>query len=151
MLRRLYVDSFRSFVNFELPLGRQQLILGLNGCGKSTLLEVLSALKRLVTGVAHPDSPFPETSRTRWQLRSRQTFEHNCFWPNRLTLIELANFAGFSTAAFRFMNPIVERFDDPFLSFDSAAEASIADRIAFRSRDRRSARVQVRQTLLTPD
>jgi predicted ATPase len=75
MLRRLYVDNFRSFVNFELPLGRQQLILGLNGCGKSTLLEVLSALKRLVTGVAHPDSLFPETSRTRWQLQSRQTFE----------------------------------------------------------------------------
>jgi predicted ATPase len=75
MLKRVYIDNFRSFVNFELPLGQQQLILGLNGSGKSTLLEVLTAVKRLVTGHANPDLLFPESSRTRWQTLSQQTFE----------------------------------------------------------------------------
>jgi predicted ATPase len=75
MLKRVYVDNFRSFVNLELSLGQQQLILGLNGSGKSTLLEVLGALKRLVTGDAQPDLLFPETSRTRWQILPTQTFE----------------------------------------------------------------------------
>jgi predicted ATPase len=77
MLKRVYIDNFRSFVNFELSLGQQQLILGLNGSGKSTLLEVLNAIKRLVTGDAHPDLLFPESSRTRWQTLSQQTFELN--------------------------------------------------------------------------
>ena len=75
MLKRVYIDNFRSFVNFDLPLGQQQLILGLNGSGKSTLLEVLTAVKKLVTGDAHPDLLFPENSRTRWQTLSQQTFE----------------------------------------------------------------------------
>jgi energy-coupling factor transporter ATP-binding protein EcfA2 len=75
MLKRVYIDNFRSFVNFELSLGQQQLILGLNGSGKSTLLEVLTAVKKLITGAANPDLLFPESSRTRWQALSQQTFE----------------------------------------------------------------------------
>ncbi|HMC58460.1 MAG TPA: hypothetical protein VKJ01_04645 [Candidatus Solibacter sp.] len=38
MLKRVYIDNYRAFVNFELALGQQQLILGLNGSGKSSLL-----------------------------------------------------------------------------------------------------------------
>ncbi|MGD0869973.1 MAG: AAA family ATPase [Bryobacteraceae bacterium] len=75
MLKRVYIDNFGAFVNFELALGRQQLILGLNGSGKSTLLEVLRAIKKLVTGDAQPDLLFPESSRTRWQTLTQQTFE----------------------------------------------------------------------------
>lgn len=75
MLKRVYIDNFRSFVNFELSLGQQQLILGLNGSGKSTLLEVLSLIKKLATGDGNPDALFPESSRTRWQTLSQQTFE----------------------------------------------------------------------------
>jgi predicted ATPase len=74
MLERVYIDNFRSFVNFELSLSQQQLILGLNGSGKSSLLDVLIAIKKLVTGESHPDLLFPETTRTRWQSLTRQTF-----------------------------------------------------------------------------
>lgn len=75
MLKHVYIDNFRAFVNFDLSLGQQQLILGLNGSGKSTLLEVLRAIKSLITGGAHPDSLFPTSSRTRWQTLPLQTFE----------------------------------------------------------------------------
>lgn len=75
MLKRVYIDNFGPFVNFELSLGQHQLILGLNGSGKSTLLEVLARIKKLVTGDAHPDTLFPEASRTRWQKLAQQVFE----------------------------------------------------------------------------
>src|SRR5579863_3250108 len=75
MLKRIYIDNFRCFVNFELSLSRQQLILGLNGTGKSTLLDALRAVKALVGGDARPDLLFPYSSRTRWQSLPQQTFE----------------------------------------------------------------------------
>jgi AAA15 family ATPase/GTPase len=33
MLKRLYIDNFRSFVNFEYKPGSKQLLLGANGSG----------------------------------------------------------------------------------------------------------------------
>jgi len=75
MLKRVYIDNYRTFVNFELTLGQQQLILGLNGSGKSTLLEVLRAIKKLITGYEQPELLFPQSSRTRWQTLPQQTFE----------------------------------------------------------------------------
>lgn len=75
MLRRVYIDNYRCFVNFELSLGSQQLILGLNGSGKSTLLEALNAIKELVTGATNPDALFSDSSRTRWQTLAQQTLE----------------------------------------------------------------------------
>ena len=75
MLRHVYIDKYRCFVNFELDLGPQQLLLGLNGTGKSTLLDALTAVKRLVTGEGDPSALFPERSTTRWQVRPQLTFE----------------------------------------------------------------------------
>ena len=75
MLKRVYIDNFGCLVNFELALGQQQLILGLNGSGKSMLLEALSALKKLVTGDGQPGLLFPDSTRTRWQTLSQKTFE----------------------------------------------------------------------------
>ena len=75
MLQRVYIDNFRCFVNFELSLAQQQLILGLNGTGKSTLLDALRHLKQLIAGDALPDVLFPYRSRTRWQSSPQQTFE----------------------------------------------------------------------------
>jgi AAA15 family ATPase/GTPase len=59
MLKRVYIDNYRCFVNFELSLGQEQLILGLNGSGKSTLLDALRAVKALICGEAPPDVLFP--------------------------------------------------------------------------------------------
>ena len=75
MLKHVYIDNFRCLVNFELDLGPQQLLVGLNGTGKSTLLDALNGVKRLVTGEGHPNAVFPEGTHTRWRDASRQTFE----------------------------------------------------------------------------
>lgn len=65
MLKRLYIDNFRCFVNFEYKPERKQLLLGANGSGKSSLLEVIRLLKRFLAG---GEIPFTQSSRTRWQI-----------------------------------------------------------------------------------
>ena len=75
MLKRVYIDNFRCFVNFELALDQQVLVLGLNGTGKSSFLDVLRGVRSVVSGDRKPDEIFPYSSRTRWQSLAQQTFE----------------------------------------------------------------------------
>jgi predicted ATPase len=72
MLTRLYIDNFRSFVNFEYRPERKQLLLGPNGSGKSSLLEAIRYLKDFVKGDVNK---FTQSTRTRWQDRPRQVIE----------------------------------------------------------------------------
>ena len=80
MLKRLYVDNYRSLVNFECILSPRQLILGANGSGKSSLFEVLAFL-RDVCGRNYLLDDKSVAARigtgthTRWQQVSSQTFE----------------------------------------------------------------------------
>lgn len=75
MLTRLYVDNFRCLVNFELKLGRLNLLLGENGSGKSTVFEVLHRLRGFVGGDWKVEAAFPPGDLTRWQSTGVQRFE----------------------------------------------------------------------------
>jgi predicted ATPase len=77
MLKRLYVDNYRCFVNFSVELRPLTLLVGRNGTGKSSVLEVLFALRQLLSGKGKVDDPdvFPARSLTRWQSRNLQIFE----------------------------------------------------------------------------
>jgi predicted ATPase len=75
MLTRLYVDNYKCLVNFDLRLGGEHLLMGRNGTGKTTVFEVLSGLQKLHRNVARLHDAFPPSTLTRWQKRSRQTFE----------------------------------------------------------------------------
>jgi len=72
MLTRIYIDNFRSFVNFEYRPQTKQLLLGPNGSGKSSLLEAIRYLKRFVKG---DSNKFTQSTRTRWQDRALQVIE----------------------------------------------------------------------------
>jgi predicted ATPase len=72
MLTRIYIDNFRSFVNFEYRPEKKQLLLGANGSGKSSLLDAIRYLKNFVKG---DDSPFTQSTRTRWQDIPLQVIE----------------------------------------------------------------------------
>lgn len=77
MFSRLYVDNYKSLVNFELPLQELTLLLGANGAGKTSVLDVVFALRQLLSGSAKISDPgmFPARSLTRWQDRNQQVFE----------------------------------------------------------------------------
>ena len=77
MIKRLYIDNYKSLVNFELPLQELTLLLGPNGVGKTSVLDVMFALRRLLRGEAKVTDAgaFPSPTLTRWQKRDRQAFE----------------------------------------------------------------------------
>lgn len=72
MLTRVYIDNFRSFLNFEYFPERKQLLLGANGSGKSSLLDAIRFLKSFVHG---DPNRFTQSTRTRWLDRSVQVVE----------------------------------------------------------------------------
>lgn len=72
MLTRIYIDNFRSFVNFEYRPERKQLLLGPNGSGKSSLLDAIRYVKRFIEG---DENPFTQSTRTRWQDKPLQVIE----------------------------------------------------------------------------
>jgi energy-coupling factor transporter ATP-binding protein EcfA2 len=76
MLTRIYIDNFRSFVNFEYRPDRKQLLLGANGSGKSSLLDAIRYVKRFIEG---DENPFTQSTRTRWQDKPLQVVEVEAF------------------------------------------------------------------------
>jgi len=75
VLTRLYVDNFRSLVNFELKFDRRCLLLGDNGTGKTSVFDALRRLQDFVIGDGRVHDVFPERDLTRWQVRNQQRFE----------------------------------------------------------------------------
>lgn len=50
MITSIYLDNFKSLVNFKLPLSGFNALVGLNGSGKSTVLQGIDFLSHLVSG-----------------------------------------------------------------------------------------------------
>ncbi len=52
MIKRMFINNFRCFLNFEFLPGSENslLLIGHNGAGKSTVLEVLQILQRIAKG-----------------------------------------------------------------------------------------------------
>jgi hypothetical protein len=75
MLTKIYIDNFRSLVNFEFEPGPVCLILGANGSGKSSFLYALWSLRDVLVDGQPVYLAFPKMSLTRWDIRTLQTFE----------------------------------------------------------------------------
>ena len=75
MVTRIYIDNFRSLVNFELKLDRMNLLIGANGSGKSSVFDVLRKLQDFIVGAAKVHEVFPASGITRWQTSRTQRFE----------------------------------------------------------------------------
>jgi len=74
MLSRVFIDNYRTFVNFECRFGRKQLLLGGNGSGKTSLLQVIYALRQLIANDGSI-APLFRFNRTRWLSQAEQVFE----------------------------------------------------------------------------
>ena len=75
MLSRVYIDNFRSFVNFQVKFKKLNLLLGTNGVGKSSVFTVLHNLQRFLTEQELVHEIFKIESLTRWQTLMTQRFE----------------------------------------------------------------------------
>lgn len=75
MLKRIYIDNFRTLVNFELNFDSINLFLGNNGSGKSTVFDVLRKIQTFVSGDKKLEGIFKLDDCTRWQKNPLQKFE----------------------------------------------------------------------------
>lgn len=75
MLTRVYIDNFKSLVDFEFRPGPIQLILGDNGSGKSSFCEAIRCLRGFLVYAPPASQVFHPTTLTRWDDRPRQVFE----------------------------------------------------------------------------
>ena len=77
MFKRIYIDNYKSFVNFDLRFQDLTLLVGQNGTGKTGVLDVMYGLRRLLEGAARVTDRdvFPPSSLTRWQERDIQRFQ----------------------------------------------------------------------------
>jgi predicted ATPase len=75
VLKRLYIDNYKCFANFEWKPDPVNLLLGGNGSGKSTVFEVLTKLQSIVFDDARVSEVFPSSSLTAWDSRGTQRFE----------------------------------------------------------------------------
>lgn len=66
MLKRIYVNAFRTLVNFEATCGRMGLYLGPNGGGKSSLFDALFRLREFATQGQLVSDCFPFEDVTSW-------------------------------------------------------------------------------------
>jgi predicted ATPase len=76
MIKRLYIDNFRTLVNFVIRFEALNLLLGDNGSGKSAIFEVLRKIRDFIVipGQTTRDL-FPAADKTRWHDESIQRFE----------------------------------------------------------------------------
>ncbi|MCB9795551.1 MAG: AAA family ATPase [Alphaproteobacteria bacterium] len=75
MLKRIYIDNYRCFSNFEFRPERINLLLGANGSGKTCLFEVLHAVTDVAIRGGQVSEVFPASSLTRWDKRDSQRVE----------------------------------------------------------------------------
>ena len=75
MLKRIYIDNYKSLVNFEVSLNEINLFLGVNGAGKSAVFEMLRKVKCLVAGDSKVIELFSFENCTRRQNSLLQAFE----------------------------------------------------------------------------
>ena len=75
MIRRIAIDNYRCFTNFEFEPGRVNLLLGPNGSGKSSFFDAMVGLVDLTRYGADVADVFPTRSLCRWDRRDRQRFE----------------------------------------------------------------------------
>ena len=75
MINRIYVDNYKTLVNFEINLDSINVFMGRNGSGKSSTFEIVSGLRSIISEHEPIGKVFGMDTLTRWQNRLIQTME----------------------------------------------------------------------------
>jgi ATPase-like protein len=75
LIKRLYVDNYKTFVNFTVNFNNINVLLGKNGSGKSNLFDLICLLRSFISGEKRLNELFTFLTLTRWQQITFQTFE----------------------------------------------------------------------------
>lgn len=75
MIRRLYVDNYRTLVDFTWEPGPEVLILGANGSGKTAVLDALDIVRDWVWNWSKAEDNFDRDALTKWSDSGSVRFE----------------------------------------------------------------------------
>jgi len=119
MLKKLYIDNYKSLINFEIELQEVSLLLGRNGVGKSSILDVVFAVRLLLSriGKITDEDILPPASLTRWQSRRTQVIELTAkLGPDAMTYrLEVEHEDGFRRA--RIVHESLKASGQPLFTF----------------------------------
>ncbi len=90
MLKKIYINNFRCYSNFELIIDPVNLFLGPNGTGKSTVFDVLRKLRIFISGDKKVTSLFKPDDLAHWDKSLKQAFEFEIQGNGGLYKYELA-------------------------------------------------------------
>lgn len=91
MLKSFAAHNFRCFREFQVTLGRRQLLMGVNGTGKSAFFEALGLMRELVVREERAEDVFQPEAFYRWKQNPQVSFElhfdlKGCEYVHKLTL-----------------------------------------------------------------
>lgn len=75
MLKKIYIDNYRCFSNFEIDFSDITLLLGINGSGKTSIIDVLYGIRRLIIDKSTLNDVFSPEDLTCWVKSDKQVFE----------------------------------------------------------------------------
>lgn len=75
MIKRIYADNYKTYVNFTANFDSINVLLGRNGSGKSNLFDLIYKLKRFISNEQGLKELFTPDTLTHWQTLNTQTFE----------------------------------------------------------------------------
>ncbi len=76
MIKYLYANNYKSFVNFRIDFQQSNLLIGKNGAGKSNVILLIASLRSIICGGEQSlQVLFPKKTLTRWMKSNIQTFE----------------------------------------------------------------------------
>ena len=76
MIKYLYANNYKSFVNFRIDFGKSNLLIGKNGAGKSNIFTLIASIRDIIIGNGNAvSSAFSLSTLTRWMKSNIQTFE----------------------------------------------------------------------------
>ena len=76
MIEYLYINNYKSFVNFRMDFNKSNLLIGQNGTGKSNVFVIIAAIRDVINGVSNIiNECFSQETITRWMKSNIQTFE----------------------------------------------------------------------------
>ena len=67
MIKRIQIDNYRCFSNFEWAPSQFALLLGENGAGKTSMFDVLESLRDIITKGHATDEIFPANTLCKWR------------------------------------------------------------------------------------
>ena len=76
MIKYLYANYYKAFVNLKIEFGQSNLLIGSNGVGKSNIFTLIASIRDVIRGCPNSvELNFPQSTHTRWIKSDIQTFE----------------------------------------------------------------------------